>query len=295
MTLSRRRVYVLPTRAGVTFALVLVAMLLGAVNYANSLAFALTFLLGSLAVVSMIHTVRNLYGLVFTAGHARGVFAGETANFPIAIENPGRITRLGVSLELPNQGALLADVAGGSTHWVELRLPAERRGRLRLPRCTASTRFPLGLFHAWGYLRLDMDCAVYPRPAGQRGLGPLVSAQAGQGAEHGPGVDDFASLRNYHPGDSLRHIHWKAAARGQGLLTKQFGGEVSRELWIDWETTPGRGTEERLSQLCLWVLEADEQGLAYGLGLPGLRIDPGRGDGHRRRCLEALARFGEQP
>lgn len=48
VTLPSRRIYILPTGLGVAFSLMLFAMFIGAMNYANNLALGLTFLLGSL-------------------------------------------------------------------------------------------------------------------------------------------------------------------------------------------------------------------------------------------------------
>jgi uncharacterized protein (DUF58 family) len=90
----------------------------------------------------------------------------------------------------------------------------------------------------------------------------------------------------------LRHINWKAYAREAGLLVKQFGTTRAPELWISWHSTTERDTESRLSQLCRWLLDADAAGLAYGLQMPGLRIEPARGEAHRRHCLEILALHG---
>jgi uncharacterized protein (DUF58 family) len=93
----------------------------------------------------------------------------------------------------------------------------------------------------------------------------------------------------------VRHVHWKAVAREQGLHTKQFAGETAQELWLAWELLPGLAPEEKLSHLCRWVLEADSGGLAYGLRLPARTIPPGSGPAQRSQCLEALALFGERP
>ena len=63
-----------------------------------------------------------------------------------------------------------------------------------------------------------------------RGSGNIqMLQQRGSVGDQGRGSDDFASLRPYHAGDSLRHVHWKALAREQGLVTKQFGGGVSEQ------------------------------------------------------------------
>ncbi len=294
ITLDRRRVYILPTRVGFLFVLVLGAMLLGAINYSNSLGFALTFLLASLSVVSIIHTFRNLHGLSFHPGHARPVFAGEQAVFPIGIENRRGTPRFAVDFTLAGAGRITEDLGANALNWVELRIPASRRGRLRLPRCTVETRFPLGLFRAWGYVHLSSQCLVYPKPADARSIPPKLGGSSGSGGDRGRGSEDFAGLRAYQSGDSLRHVHWKAVARGQEMVTKQFGGEKAERIWLDWEETPGVSVETRLSHLCRWVLAAEERGWVYGLALPRRRIPPDRGDVHRRRCLEALALFGER-
>ena len=295
ITFNRRRVYILPTRNGLILALVLFAMLLGAINYNNSLAYALTFLLTGLSVVSIIHTFRNLNGLRFQTGHCQPVFAVKEATFPLSLEATGNHPRFALNLALHGLPSLTLDLERGDQCWVELHVPTEKRGRLKLPRVTVYTCFPLGLFHAWGYLNLDAACIVYPRPAGDRGLPPELLQAAGTVGEQGRGVDDFAALRPYHPGDSLRHVHWKALAREQGLQTKQFSGDRAEKLWLRWEQLGGLDVENRLSTLCHWVLEADSAGLGYGLVLPDQRIEPGRGDLHRRHCLEALALFGETP
>lgn len=290
--LDQRRVYVLPTRAGLLFAVVLLAMLLGAINYSNSLAYALTFLLASLSVVSILHTFRNLYGLRFHAGHPPPLFAGAAARFPLGIESGGA-ARLAVTLSLAAEPPLVVDLAEGEMHWVELAVTAQRRGWLALPRITVASGYPLGLFRAWGYLHFDVRALVYPAPAAESPLPVAAVEGAGGGGDLGRGSDDFAQLRPYHPGDSLRHVHWKAFAREQGLIVKQFGATRSAELWLTWESSNERDTEARLSRLARWVLQAEAAGIAYGLIIPGQRIEPGRGEAHRRHVLERLALHGE--
>jgi uncharacterized protein (DUF58 family) len=52
------------------------------------------------------------------------------------------------------------------------------------------------------------------------------------------------------------------------------------------------GIEERLSHLTGWVLQAEQQGRAYGIKLPQLEIKPSIGDCHRDDCLKHLALYG---
>jgi uncharacterized protein (DUF58 family) len=292
IVLVQRRVFILPTRQGYTFALVLLVMLAGSINYSLGLGFVLTFLLGSLGVNAMIHTFRNIANLRVTGGRARPVFAGETAQFAVHLDNSSDTDRHAIGLTHDRRSATFVDIPARTTATAVANVPAVRRGVLKPGRLTLFTRFPLGLYYSWAYLELDMHCIVYPRPAFPGLPLPPPATSAGGGSEHGRGQEDFAGLRPYHVGDSPRHIAWKAAARDQGLLTKQFTGRAETELWLDLEQLPARmDPEERLAHLARWVLEAHAAGLSYGLRLADKTVDMAAGESQRDRCLEALALF----
>ena len=292
IVLVQRRVFILPTRQGIVFGAVLVLMLIGAINYGLSLGFVLTFLLVAMGFNAMIYTFRNLANLRLSATRTQPVFTGEKAHFTVCIDNPGEADRYSIGLTKDRQEVTFVDVPARRLAFASIGIPAVRRGLLRPGRLTLFTRYPLGLYYAWAYLELDTQCMVYPRPA-PPGL-PLPSAEsnAGQGAQRGQGREDFAGLRPYHPSDSPRHIAWKAAARGQGLLTKQFSGRADTELWLDWgQLPPHMHVEDRLSHLTRWVLDAHALGMGFGLRIPGKTIPPGAGVAQSARCLETLALF----
>jgi uncharacterized protein (DUF58 family) len=292
VTLSQNRIYILPTRAGVLFGATALVMLLGCINYNLGLGYVLTFLMSSLAVVSMLHTFRNLVRLQISPGRPEPVFAGDRALFPMLLSDRATVVRRSIGLLGAEQEASFVDIEVGQTTVAEIRAPAERRGRLPLGRLRVFTTFPLGLFQAWSNLELDMHCLVYPRP--EAGHIPLPAPRAGDssGLETGQGQDDFVGLRQYQHGDSLRHVAWKAAARAEPLMTKQFTGLAAGELWLDWDATPtDLGVEARLSRLTRWVLEAPRAGHSYGVRLPSIVIAVGSGPAHQLRCLTALALF----
>jgi uncharacterized protein (DUF58 family) len=293
VVLSQRRVYIVPTRGGLLFALTLVLMLIGSINYNLSLGYGLTFLLAGTGIVSMLHTWRNLAHLELRPGKTEPVFAGDRARFSVLVGNPGRIARLSLAVQLPGSDATLVDVAAGAESEARIRLPALRRGLLRPGRFRIHTTYPLGLFHAWANVELDMSCMVYPAP--ETPLSPLPEPQVsgGEGAAIGKGEEDFAGLREYHTGDSPRRIAWKAVAHSETMVTKLFAGTVSpARLWLDYADTPARlGIEQRLSRLTRWVVEAHHGGLSYGLRLPGRTLEIASGEQQRARCLEALALF----
>jgi len=288
--LHRRRVYILPTGPGISFAILLLLLLLGSVNYGNSLGFVLTFLLAGMAWVTMHHTYRNLVRLRIAAGPAAPVFAGTPASFPIEIDNPAGPRRNALTLQAVAGGRDSIDVDDHARALLER--PSVRRGWLELGRFTIDSRFPLGLFRAWAHVDLGVSCLVYPRPAPPGPEPPPTPARADRSGERGRGDDDFSGFRGYQPGDPPRHVYWKGVARSGVLLTKQFGGDRVEELWLDWEQAGEADGEARLSRLTRWALDAEAAGHAYGLRLPGRTVVPGRGEAHLQQCLTALALHG---
>lgn len=290
--ITPRRIYILPTGYGVLFAILLMLMLLGSINYANNLGFLLTFLLIGLGLVTMLHTWRNLVGLELKSSRAAPVFAGDDARFEILLNNRRRWSRPGIQLQIRGGTPITTDLAAADTGSLTLTTKTHRRGRLALPRFILSTQYPLGLFNAWAYVELNALCLVYPTPGARMPETPLPQYSRSQMGDRGVGADDFTGLRHYRPGDSPRHINWKALAREQGLQTKLFGGDRAEKCWLDWHGLQG-DTEQRLSQLCRGVLDASGGDVEFGLKLPDCEFRPARDQQHRLNCLSALALYGE--
>ncbi len=291
--LGRRQLFMLPTRYGLLFALLLVVQLLAAINYGNGLAYALTFLLGSLAVVSMLYTHRNLFRLRLSAGACAPVFAGDIAVFRMHLTHETRAPRYGVAVMHGKKEIARVDIPAQGVADVELPVPAVKRGWQRAPAVTLHTEFPLGLLYSWSRrVEFDHACLIYPRPAAPTPLHthPVESPEAVSGMK--AGGDDYIGTREFRPGDSPRHVDWKAVARGKDWPVKQFGAGQQVTVWLDWDTLAGLDEETRLSVLTRWVLDAQQQGVLYGLRLPEQTVNPSNGEPHQRECLKRLALFG---
>ncbi len=296
IVLVQRRIFILPSRHGMLYVGALLLMLTGSINYNLSLGFVLTFLLAAQGVNAILQTFRNLARLRVAAGRVAPVFAGDTARFTLVVDNPSTLDRFSIGITRDKHDAIYTDVLALQSTIVGVPVPAPQRGVLRPGRLTLFTHFPLGLCYAWAYAELDTQCIVYPRPEAGRVPLPAHDIHDGTGITRGSGQEDFAGLRSYHPGDSPRHIAWKAAARGEALLTKQFSGRADTELWLDWRATSDTlGVDGRLSRLARWVIDAHTAALSFGLRLPGITLPPAPGDAQRERCLEALALFQPTP
>jgi uncharacterized protein (DUF58 family) len=297
VTLTQRRIFIIPTRQGFTLGFVLLLMLLGDINYNLSLGYVLTFLLTMMAVMSMLHAFRNLAHLEIRPGRAEAVFSGETAHFMLHFNNRSDLPRYQLCLvqsgdsfwRNPNT-PLKFDAPARQDSEVAFALSAARRGWLQPGRLMLYTEFPLGLFYCWSYLHFDTRCLVYPQPMDKAAL-PEGSSPDGSGKRSVAGDEDFSGLRKYTAGDALPRIAWKAYARERGLQVKQFTTPLGEELWLDYGDTPERNQEEKLARMTRWVLDAEAQGLRYGLRLPDGELPSANGSAHRDECLRRIALF----
>jgi uncharacterized protein (DUF58 family) len=298
--LHRRRVYILPTNAGIGFGALILVLLVGATNYSLGLGFLLAYLLISCALVDMVLTYRNLAQLHLRAGRVAPVFAGAEARFELHVINRTTLNRYAIGIDFAGDAPrYLTDVAaGGGEASMALACPSSRRGWLPAPRVRLVSRFPLGLFRTWGYWQPDLRALVYPFPETDAPPLPLAGAAADDGRGTA-GQDDFGGIRNYQPGDSMRSLAWRQIARlsvadGGQLVSKHFEGGGADQLVLDFHALPAHlDVETRLSRLTRWVLMAEQRGLPYGFRLGAHELAPGAGVAHQAACLQALALYGE--
>ena len=301
---ERKRIYIFPTRQGLFFAFLLLVMLVLAINYSNSMAYVMTFLLGSLLMVSMLHTYRNLRGLIISSQTASPVFAGDNLKLPLLLDNRTGQKRVAITIDSAvkkgskdRTGAALEPLTVNLTSATVSRnilsIRTASRGYLKPGRLQITSCYPLGLFRAWSYIEPERACIVYPRPAGSRQLPPYTTYESEQQSGKNAGADDFTGFKPYRHGDSIRYIDWKAFAKEQPLQVKRFSGSGASKLILNCDQCSFLSdVEQRLSQLCLWLLQADRDGFHYGLAIPGSSIAPGIGDFHLQKCLTALACYG---
>jgi len=290
--LHSKRIYILPTGVGIVFAIMTFAMLLGSMNYNNNLSFVLTFLLAGLGLVSMHQCQRNLVGLELSFAGVDPVFAGQSAQFRVAITNRSKNSRYNIQLYAESVSSDVKDLGPGDSKVFRLAIPTDKRGYIGLERFGIRTLFPFELFRSWAWLHMDLKGLVYPKPAQQVPEPPPTQSAQGHRQHDARGEEDFAGLRRFHDGDSPRHVAWKAYARTGDLLSKQFAGADTSSQWFDFDHVDEEELEQRLSVITRWIIDADRTQRDYGVRIPGAEFPPAHGESHRHLCLEALALFG---
>lgn len=296
VTLGENRIYILPTPQGVLFLLILLVMLLGSINFNNNLGFLFTFLLFSMTFVSLLHTHRNLAGIVLGSARINPVFAGEKAAYVLEVKS-GLNSRPGVCFGLKGHDEVVVNLEP-HTRQVTIPLEAGKRGMFTTPPLIVSSTYPLGLFRTWATIHPNVDYLVYPKPLyGPFQPGSGTRESENEGVREISGTEDFKELRAYRPGDPYSRLSWKSFSKGKGLYTKEFSTPAGETLVLSWDKVEGRSPEKKLSRLCHMVQHAHRMNLSYGLSIPGTDIPPGdpKDPGHYHRCLTALATFPGGP
>ena len=301
VVLNQRRVFILPTRPGLAFAVLLVLLFVGSLNYNLAMGYGLTFLLLSCALIAMHLSFRNLAYLHLSPGRASPVFAGEEAQFELHLTNRRPYWRHAIWIGFTGDGLPAreqpCDIPANGDCVIALQAPATRRGWRAAPRIRLHTSFPLGLLRAWSYWQPEQRVLVYPRPEDH--APPLPVAEALMNEGHGTGgEDDFAGVRAYQTGDSMKRLAWRQIARlgnDGALVSKHFEGGAASEMRIDFAALPAAmDTEARLSRMTRWVLEAEARGLPYAFRLGTASHPSALGGAHRESCLRALALYGQE-
>jgi len=288
------------TGPGYVLMFILIAMLVGSINYSNNMAYIMCFLLTALFMVAFLYTRNNLKGLEVLNIQSYPVFAGDNLQFSFEWHNRPRGRRIAVYAVINDGYAPLSaeDFSGPfivdplSRVTGKISIPVPDRGRFNLPHITLFSVYPLGLFQVKCRCRIDKWYIVYPKPSGNMSWPePEIHEDDDSEGFYSRGGDDFVGIRPYRPGESQHHVDWKAVARGRPMSIKEFTGGGSMQQWFDWNTAGSLKTEARISQLTRWVLEADRQGNEFGLRLPGHEIKPDLSPGHVTKCLETLALY----
>jgi uncharacterized protein (DUF58 family) len=291
-TISRRRIYILPTRFGLMLSALIVAMLIAGLNYNSNLALAFAFLMVGIAIVAMHRCNRNLAGITLDARADADTFAGQRAHLEFFVDNASRTARYDIQVLCGTQAQVFFTLAAGLSRRVAVPVQAPARGVLRFDQIELRTNHPFGWFRAWTYLQIPLLVYIAPAPGGERALPSDRAAYQGEPQRfEAQGEEDFAGLIPYRPGDPLKHMAWKTLARRGEPMVRSYVDPRAANEWLEWSALTGLNPEERLSQLCRWVLESGTAQRRYGLRLPGTTIDPDTGEAHGRACLRALALF----
>jgi len=296
-TVGRRELYILPTRIGWYYALILIALFGIAIKFDNQAAFMMLFILIAVALIAMVYTHNNVIGISLQAQPSKAVFQGEPALFPVTLHNSSGKERHAVWLICGGFQRLCALKPGG-VEVIDVILPTTQRGYMNCDPISVSSQFPIGVFFCWTKRFIsEKRCLIYPQPLNLIAFPQDGSNEGKQQANASVriGAEDFAGMKNYQEGDRVRDIHWPSLAKTNKLVSIQYENHSNSSLNISWFSLPDNmAIEDRLSQLCFWIIEAEKNDIRYQLEMPNHTIEFDKGLTHFHDCLRVLALWGEE-
>lgn len=173
-------------------------------------------------------------------GHS-GHVVGDEIECALSLDNYASVPLFGVELEPYGSDELGIDgdlgfewVGAGRSVAQSVRVYADRSGRWTLQGFDVSMTDPFGLVEARDYIPCNFAFEFYPR------VGRLARSASDRRLEREPrrrregrkratltSGTEIRELREYQPGDPLRHIAWKATARIRKLISRDFENEIS--------------------------------------------------------------------
>ena len=173
-------------------------MLLAGLNYSNSIAMMITFLLAGFGLIAMHLTHRNLVGLVLRDVATVDAFAGEHGQLLLTVENSrGHAAHRHRLRSRPIRRASRSTCPPAAKVAPTSPLPLPKRGRVRIDRIQLSTAFPFGLFRAWTYVHYDVALVAWPVPRGRREPPPEAASGGNAPSVHRAGDEEWAGLREF--------------------------------------------------------------------------------------------------
>ena len=288
----KKRSYALrPTRYGIIFLLMLIALLIGSINHNNNFGYLLFFLLGGIVLVSLVHSFANLQDISITLVPAKPVFAGDTADISFLLHSTKPL-KPSIKGRLDHFSCEPVDLVDTASTRIKIPVPTSKRGMLYKKSVSLITDFPLGLIEIHTTLPVSASCLVYPAPITGAFVTDKVSGSEGDGTVASFECEtDFSELSPYRFGDDIRRVHWKSLAAGKDLHTVKYEESYAGGTMFSLSSLPGENVETKLGRLCHMILTAESRGMKYGLVLDDSIITQSTGADHRNACLTALALY----
>jgi uncharacterized protein (DUF58 family) len=292
--------------AGYIFLLILFLNLFAALNTGLNLLYIILGGVVSFTVLSWLLALLTLRRLNMTREAPDAVHRGDAFLTGIRIENRKRfLPAISVRLEsaaAPGETAgYVLKISGRHTAQLTISERYHKRGVHMLPPLDLVTTFPFGLTERRVRLDDHKEVVVYPRitPVRTAAVEELPGATAAPRGGSGDG-DEFHALREYQPGDEMRHIAWRISARRGKWMVREFTMQQSRNIVIvlDTRTEPGAGTalfEEAIEFTASLAISLLQRLYHVAVMTPGASISGGTGTGQQRKVLELMARVTPVP
>lgn len=232
-----------PTREGVWFVLLSLAIGFAAVNTGNNLLYLVLAMMLSFIIISGVLSEASLRKVEVARSFPTRLFALTPFEARVTLANNKKFfSSYSLLVKEPAEegGCYFLKVPPKGRATLSYPFTFESRGLKRLPGLIVSTRYPFGLFAKWLHVSSREEVLVYPYVADLKQEQGRAANLFGSlpSFEKGPG-SDFHGLRDYSEGEDLRLVHWKTSARAGRLMIREWEREglnrvaiVLDNLWL---------------------------------------------------------------
>jgi len=283
------------TREGKRFLLAAVLVAVAAINTGNNLIYLILSLMFSFLVLSYLILSLNLAMLVLEVSLAGPVYAGEQVCIELQVHNKKRIPVYSVIIEAAHESAPVycGEISGYGVFKDRMTMVFRRRGLFGYRDFSVQSGFPFILFRKSVSVKISGQILVYPKLLDVREMIEVIEGRQEEGmvAVRGRG-DEVYALRAFQYGDDWRRIHWKASARQDGFLIREYAEYASQNITILLDNLLPNDDihfETAVSAAASLVKEYLETGHSVRFIAVGKTIPFGSGQEHFRSILNALA------
>lgn len=263
-----RTIKVRPTKYFFLLLGAIVSLFLQAYMHNYNIVYIMMFCITAVAGTSTLYGMFNLHPLQVAFLSAERFFASQDSLCTLRLHNGGEYPCYDLDLHFRAHAKHIALLAPKESVALSFSARFEKRGAAQLEEASVTSYFPFAHEIKSKRFPLAHKILVYPKPSGES----LFDRFAKELHMHGD-FSDFDTVSRFAQGENIGAIHWASLAKNDTLMSKRFLYEQRRNtLHFDFKTLRGE-SEERLSQLCLWVLECEKHAFAFTLALGGEILD----------------------
>ncbi|MEN8303816.1 MAG: DUF58 domain-containing protein [Campylobacterota bacterium] len=257
-----KSVKVRATKYFILLVLAIVSLFIQAYMHNYNIVYIMMFFLTAVAGTSTIFGMLNLSPLELKLLSNTRAFATKNTPLTFIVDNSANYSIYDLDFSYEGKNSYLSNLASNNSKVISLDLSFLKRGEQKLGTMHVESFFPLIHERKFRDFLLEEKVVVYPNPQGISLLQKMSQAKSSSGD-----LDDFKGLTRFEQGENFSAIHWASLAKSDRLMGKRFEyAQEQEKLFFSFSELTG-DTEERLSQLTLWVLEAEKYEYDFKLEL----------------------------
>lgn len=291
---------------GLKFGFFYLIVLVASINSGNNLIYlVLSFLTGAL-IVNWTLASLSMRGLSVSVRLPDEIFAGEETGIEFYVSKGWTLMQAQSLVLTIRKGNTVEDyhrpyierIAKGESRRAKGTARFPLRGIVTLAGAQVHCTYPFGLFSPGKLFKQPQELVIYPKllpledmlEYKSEGMHNLDSCFRGQGG-------GLFNIRPFQPGDDFRRVHWKATAKLDVMMVKEFTREEGQAIWIHFNPLRMEKSQPRneeifelgVSVAASLAYHGLQQGLEPLFSAPGLRLAPRNRDNQAGDFLRYLA------